>query len=337
MVLIESVEILDTIIEKKATMIPVPKERPIVNGTAGDEVINFNYVRMPGELNQRLLKHCKINIKRAESGLANEDVEERIRDTNKEKELYIRFAHDIPLSVVTDKFKEIRPSELAGKAEQIIGKKPVIRYFKTSQSLQFNFPLNSRFKGMHALINTGPFGVYGGSGLNAVTYGLAWYNSTCANWTIFLEKLMNKNTGRIVHTKGNGLEQKLGHLSELIDRVEDRIDKSQYEYLLPEELNAYLSIYDAKGLNKKISKQITGENPKGMTVYDLSYRLTELCQDNKLSGTTRARIEYLAGEVILCADQIKENINQIEIPGAQTRQRTGRIISPLPRQYMDVN
>ena len=86
--------------------------------------------------------------------------------------------------------------------------------------------------------------------------------------------------------------------------------------------------YQGSGLNKGIADQIRAENPTGMSAYDLSYRLTQLCQDEKLSDTTRAKIEYLAGEVILCFDQIREGLVETEtVKRRQKQQGVRRYVS----------
>jgi len=99
---------------------------------------------------------------------------------------------------------------------------------------------------------------------------------------------------------------RLYNVIDLANNLDMKIDESKDNNFDYPELDSYLSAYEARGLNKKIADQIREESP--MNVYDISYRLTELCQDEKLSDTSRARIEYIAGELILCYDKIKKNV-----------------------------
>ena len=77
-----------------------------------------------------------------------------------------------------------------------------------------------------------------------------------------------------------------------------------------------------------------------MNVYDLSFRLTQLCQNDKLSDVSRGKIEYLAGEVILCYEQIKEGIlkpkKQI-ITAPSSLVLPGQMQRPAQFQYVDLN
>ena len=302
------VTILEKIPEKRAKMVRVPKEKPTITGFPGSEYISYKDLSIPVALNRRFLQKCNIDIKVSDNTLTNEEVEERVCEVNKEKDLYLRFAGKRPLSVVTEKFKEISPQMIVDEASRLIGAEPVIRYFANNESLQLNFPIQTVFNGMHLVINTGNYGVYGGSGLNAIKYGIAWYNRTCSNWTMFLDKVLQKGFGRIVHMGNGNVEEKMAQIMTVTTDLEGKINESRNKPFTYPELDTYLNQYERRGLNKKIAEQVRKENPFGLSAYDLSYRLTELCQDDKLSDVTRARIEYLAGEVILCYDDIKKKL-----------------------------
>lgn len=327
------VEVIEQIPAKHATMVMVPKQSPEVNGTPGSEIISYGDFVFPRALNRRFLQKCGVAIQPSESGLTNEEVEDKISRANSGRNMYIRFAGEKPLSVVTDVFQEISPIELVAKTSQAMGVMPVVRYFKDNESLQLNFPMNTRFNGMYLTINTGPYGVYGGSGLNAVSYGIAWYNIICSNWTMFLHKTLREGLGRVVHKGGNGFEEKLPEMLSVTDELEGRIEGSREKRFTFDELDNYLYLYERRGLNKGFTQQIKEENPDGLTVYDLSYRLTELCQGEKISDVTRARVEFIAGEVILCYDSIKQ---QLLGEPKQIKRRQQHIID-FPVNYISLN
>ncbi|MBW2997948.1 hypothetical protein KY321_00275, partial [Candidatus Woesearchaeota archaeon] len=104
------------------------------------------------------------------------------------------------------------------------------------------------------------------------------------------------------------LETRLEGLINMAGDVQNKIEESHNYFFDKKELGKYLGMYNSKGLPKGLATQIVEENPKGMSCYDLSYRLTEICQDPKLSDTTRSKMEYMGGEVMLCYDNIKEKI-----------------------------
>ncbi len=326
------VEIVEKIPKKKATMLQVPKERPRLTGSVGEEKIKYSMLSVHPGLNRKLLQKCRIDIKRQDYGLHNEEVEEKIEETNEEKNLFMRFAGKKPLTVVTDDFKEINPNQILKTTIDVMGSAPTIRYFKNNESLQFNFPIESRFNGMNLAVNTGPYGIYGGSGQNAIKYGIAWFNEACANWTVFLEKTLNKGLGRVVHTGNISLDQRLEVLPGIVEELTGKIEESNDKRFSYEELQDYFVIYQRRGLNKKFAQQIIAENTRGISAYDLSYRLTELCQDEKLSDTSRAKIEYLAGEVILCFDDIKHKLEDHPVVSGHVRTQLD-----LPKQYISMN
>jgi len=334
------VEILKQIPEKQATMVKIPKGSPIITGSPGEETIEYcisgdfgdETLIIPSGLNQKFLQKCNIGLKPVEQGLSVEEVVEKIEEVNQEKDLFLRFAGDKPLSVVTSRFTEIKPSKLAAEAAKIIGINPTVRYFRNNESLQFNFPVETRFKGINLVINTGDYGTFGGSGLTAVNYGLSWYNTTCTNWTLFLNKTLRQSLGRVLHVGNSSLDESLTQMFEITSGLGEKIDESKSKIFTFGEMDRYFTQYEVKGLNKKMADQIRKENPRGMTSYDLSYRLTQLCQDNKLSDVTRARIEYLAGEVILCYDSIKNGLD------VQPRVRTNRTRNLIgEKNYVSLN
>ena len=143
------VEILENIPTKVANMMRIPGQRPVIRGNPGTEIIAYSNMDVPSGLKRKLLKKCKVDIKNEYDGLTKDQVEERIADTASNKNLYMRFAGDKPLSVVTDQFQEIHPEQIIKEASRALGVAPTIRYFKNDESLQLNFPIDEKFNGMN--------------------------------------------------------------------------------------------------------------------------------------------------------------------------------------------
>lgn len=326
---------LDYVPTKKADTFLLPKTRPKIMGEPGLELVNFDGLVIPQSFNKRLFARCNVDIKPDGDSLTKRQVENRIERTAREKEMYLRYAKDKPLALVTNEFKEINPRNIAKKTQKIIGAAPIVRYFQNDESVQMNFPLDERFEGLYLVVSTGPYGIYGGSGSNAIKYGISWFNKTCSNWTMFLGKDLLKTKGRVIH-KNNSTES-LDNLLACANTVPKAIEDSKNNYFTNVQLMNYFENYTQKGLPKQMGTEIVQSNPLGMNAYDLSYRLTELCQNEKLSDTTRARVEYIAGEVILCYDSIINGINN-PIAGTPNIRRTGQQRAALgPMQYVRAN
>src|SRR3989338_8683316 len=227
------VAIIEQIPLKKAKMLKVPKEMPEIIGAPGVEHIGYEALTVPRSLNRRFLTRCNVDIKPAETGLTIEEVKHKVFEANQQKDLFLRFADDKPLSVVTNRFKEISPQELYEKGAKLLGTEPTVRYFMSDESLQFNFPISTRFSGLYVLIDTGEYGVYGGSGVTAVRYGIAWYNHTCSKWTIFLDKIIKNGLGRMVHKAGTYLESQLEQMLSSTNELRGAISSSREKHFKP--------------------------------------------------------------------------------------------------------
>jgi len=169
------VKIIENVPLKRSRMIKVPGEKPSLSGRPGQETIGYDGIVVPKGLNRRLLKKCGVGIKREEDGLSKREVSDKMYETTSDKNLYMRFAGSKPMSVVTDEFKPFSPRRLYSESKKIIGTEPTIRYFEGNESLQFNFPIDSRFEGMNLVVNTGDYGVFaGGTGeCRRMSYALA--------------------------------------------------------------------------------------------------------------------------------------------------------------------
>ncbi|MBW3021164.1 hypothetical protein KY334_07755 [Candidatus Woesearchaeota archaeon] len=323
--MVEIIKSINEVPYKKANMIEVPKGNPLIVGEPSFETLYFGQglEKFPQTFNRTLFNRSGIEVKTSGIELTKKQVSQRIGDTTESKNLYMRFAENRPLSLVTDKFTEINPIDLLKESSKVMGLEPTVRYFKNDNSLQFNFPI-ADFDGMYLVVNTGKDGVYGGSGKNAITYGISWFNDICTNWTLFLDKTLHDSFGRVIHRNDTALENKVEGLLNMAGDVKNRIDESHSYFFDKMELSKYLGMYNNKGLPKGLSEQIIGENPKGMSCYDLSYRLTELCQDDKLSDTTRSKMEYMGGEVMLCYEKIKNKIWAPETLGNRMQKISNR-------------
>ncbi len=297
------VEILNNIIERKANMVLVPKYEPTIIGYGEKPRIVYDNIVIPFSLHNEFLNKCGVESLILDNEYSRDNLSKRIAQANNKKDIYLRYADERPLSVVTGKFMEIKPSELLTEVSDILHSNPTIRYFKNNESLQMNFPIDNRFKGLHINVNTGNYGIYGGSGKQAVDYSISWYNKTCSNWTIFLrnslKEFMQESQGRIIHINNDKPKETIRELVYAVNMIEDAVESSRDKLFNFNQLNEYFSMYESKGMTKQIAETIKNENPKNTSAYDLSYRLTELCQNPKLSDITRGKIEYMAGEVIL--------------------------------------
>lgn len=310
------VEIMSEVPEREARMVLVPKGRPKAIGLGSYPHIEYaGGLEIPNGMVNEFLRKCGIDFPGKHAG--RDELADRIMEANSRKDIYLRFADETPLSVVTGKFKEIRPSEILEEARAILGTDPVIRYFKNDERLQFNFPLNRRGKSKNVLIDTGSYGVYGGSGHSAASYGLSSYNPVCSNWTIFMWSTIKRDPSKakrkIIHIIDTNLRETIESLVEGADSMSKEMAEAKDKQFTHDELGAYFTMYEKKGLNKRIAETIMEENTRGISAYDLSYRLTQLCQQPRLSDTTRGRIEHLAGEVVMCysaiIDRVKEELS----------------------------
>jgi len=297
------IEILNNIIEKDANMILVPKYEPTIIGYGDKPRIVYDEIVIPTSLHNQFLRKCNVDCQISDDYFAREELSKKIAEANNKKDIYLRYAEEKPLSVVTNKFIEKKPSELIKELSGILGSNPTIRYFMTNENLQINFPIDNKFKGLHINVNTGNYGVYGGSGKQAINYGISWYNQTCSNWTIFLRQSLseyiNESYGRILHINDDKPKETLKELLYAVNRIEEAIELSKDKMFNFSQLNEYFKMYESKGMTKQIAETIKKEHPKNTSAYDISYRLTQLCQNPKLADTTRGRIEYMAGELIL--------------------------------------
>jgi hypothetical protein len=309
------VQIIYTIPEKQATMILVPKQRPKLEGELiSRPMISYGDLVIPSSMSGDFLKRCGIDMRHIFDGMTLEGMAGQIEKANKKKDIYLRYAGDKPLSVVTDRFVEIKPKKILEEVQEILGTKPTVRYFWGDERVHMNFPIKSRLSGFNLVVNTGAYGVYGGSGKEAVSYGLSHFNKVCSNWTLFLRQSLSDylvdSSGRILHLQSANPREAIEELAEAGEALDDAFEAGRDKRFKYDELDAYFNMYEPKGLNKKMADTIRKENPDGVSAYDLSYRLTQLVQDDKLSDITRGRIEHLAGEVILCYEGIVGKIDE---------------------------
>jgi hypothetical protein len=296
------VDIITHIPKKQATMMALPKTTPLIQNWPHDPVVFFDEYRLPQKMNSDLLRKCGLDSNPRKTGLNADQIRDVIAKTIQTKNLYVRGAAGKSLSVVTDAFKEFDAEEIIDEAKRLLGKEPIMRYFKHDESIQANFSFDANMPGMYLTLNTGSFGTYGGSGRSALKYSISWYNTFCTNWTAFLYDTVDSKLKKVIHKQESDLD--FAVIRSTLEKVTQGIEASKHAYFTPEELTGYFELYP-RTIPQSIAEPILEK--KEVSAYDLSYLLTELVQ-KEYADSTRAKIEVLAGEVILCSDKIKQNI-----------------------------
>lgn len=216
-------------------------------------------------------------------------------------------------SVTSQKFSPVYPEDVRAALVQL-GVTDATENSHASNHIAFHVPLTTSIQKMYAWIDLGRYGLWGGNGESAVTYGVSWYFPLCTNWTYFLhkDKLVN---GKIIHCKkksqdlhGERLEEKLTVLTSFAQHVEEKIEESKAVEMDNTVLRDYLKLYQVKGVNKQLAEAITEACATKSTVYDVSYHMTLFSQTLMRTPHARARVDMLAGELILHPQAIKEKI-----------------------------
>lgn len=300
--------IIDNIPNKRATMTLIPKDRPVVEPEQGKRTIEYveKKIIVPQILHSSFYRLCNITTPERYN-LPSNDLEMKIQSANKEKDIFLRHAGDKPLSAVSGKFTELDVLTTSNELEKITNTAPLIRYFPKQERVQLVFPISNAFHQLYLFMDSGDFGVYGGSGKSAASYGLAWNNGEFSAMTMFLYEEMIKNQGRIIHVKGKMLPEKIKKIMETADRVDSSIEDSKQKMFTREEIEEYVSIYE-HDLTERVSKPLLKSLRPEISAYDLSCRLTRLAPFN-LPDSTRLKLEYLAGEVIICYNDLKQDLS----------------------------
>ncbi len=215
--------------------------------------------------------------------------------------------------VVSQKFDPIYPEDIRATLTQQ-GITDATEKSDGSRHIAFHVPLKTSLQNMHAWIDLGRYGLWGGNGESAVKYGVSWFSPLCTNWTYFLHKDTRVH-GKIIHCKkessdlnGERLEEKLTLLTSFAHHVEEKIEESKAVDMDNTILRDYLKLYQARGINKHIAEAITMASAAKSTVYDVSYHMTLYSQTLTRTPYARAQVDMLAGELLLHYPAIKEKI-----------------------------
>ena len=306
------VEIISEIPAKEARMVAVPQGRPEIFGIGKYTRISYpDGTEVPRAVLGDFLGLCDMRLFETEK-LPRDEIRRRIALATRKKNIRLRFADERPLGAVS-RFEELDLRELAGRVGKYTGTEPLVRYFSSQERVHLHFPLTSSMHPLYMLVDSGRFGVYGGSGHNAFTYGLSWEHggrrAAGAGWALFLGKTLGGKSGRGIHIEGDKLPERLEQIVAMGPEIDRAIAESRDRTFTRGELDAYLDLYTQKGLSKKIAWQFRGSIAEEASAYNLATRISMMGHWSGHSDTTRIRAETIAGELILCYEQIKEAIN----------------------------
>jgi hypothetical protein len=251
--------------------------------------------------------------------------EEALREFVAGKELYLRGkpASDGSVSwfaLVSDEFSPIDSKAIDSRLREISGgQAPIVRYFRGEDTATLEYKLDGKLPGLEALhlhADLGRHGIWGGDGTMSVRYGVAHYNGVCTNWTLFLHQDLQqrKMRGKVIHrgdvpVKLDAVKAGLGGWA---DTVVKSMGASRDRILSHDDLKGYIDLYAAKrGMNDWIGGGLLYEARQkgGLSVHDAAYKITEFAQKRTSSDASRKRLEYLAGELILCTDKVLEAVH----------------------------
>jgi hypothetical protein len=249
-----------------------------------------------------------------------------------DKPLYLRGkprgAHPDWFALVSEEFEPIDINDISRRLKGLTdGREPVIRDFRGDSSLVLAYPLESRLPGLETLnlhADLGRYGAWGGDGLSAVRYGLSHHNGACTNWTLFLhdDLVRRRMRGRIIHRGDTDaeLDSIKDSLGDWTGKVVTALEQSRGQQLYKEDLEAYVALYEKRGLNDGIARNLLRDVGSagllahgvdaGISAHEAAYRITKHCQTLSNTDAARKRLEYLAGELILCTDKVLATVRQ---------------------------
>ena len=309
----------------RAVEYELPVEEPVVFGELGATFsFGFRDVAIPSSLTQRFLKQCR--IENVFDYTSREDLAKKIKKTLEEKRIILRgkvettkdFENSVDwFAVVSEEFKPVYPRDVHAILKEQFGEVAKIRFIQENDSVHIAYPMHAMIPGLHMYVDTGRFGLYGGDAQRALRSGIAWFNPLCRNWTLFLGDFLQKEMGkkqRVIH-RGNGefydttLVGKLEDAKKWASLVAGKIGDSTDIEISKDDLEDYLDIYVGRGLlNQNMREALLARIPEKTNLYNVAYDMTELCQKMTRTGSARSKVEYLAGELLLCHERIFEEI-----------------------------
>lgn len=304
--------IVDKIPKKEPTMLPVPKGKPVIEtllDKKGKKHRTIEYpekkMYVPTSLQSGFYRLCEIDSIDRRS-LSDDDLELRVEAATQRKDIFLRFAGEKPLAALSAKYSEFSIEPVAEVMERITGTSPIIRYSPQQERVQLFFPITNSFHQLHMFVDSGDFGVYGGSGSCAARYGLGWDNGEFSAMTMFLYEELSKSKGRIIHLKGKTMEHRIKSILSSADKVEASAQQAKTKMFTRDEIIEYATAYKPE-LTEKITMPLIMGLREEVSAYDLSCKLTRLMKP-QTPDHVRLRVEYMAGEVILCYEEIKKNL-----------------------------
>lgn len=183
-----------------------------------------------------------------------------------------------------------------------------IRYNPKTERFMANYKI-AKLPGTETDINfvfdSGNFGTYGGNGESAFKAGISIYDSLCTNWTLFLRK--NSGYRKFIHRNSSNLEEVFENLNETAKNIGVKWEKSKEIFYDLETVAKYAEDYGGKNKIKGLFNKILPKIKDKISLYDLSWNITKEAQ--KLNPISRMMSEMLAGELIVCYENIMAKYN----------------------------
>lgn len=276
----------------------IPQKEPIVRKLKGKVkrkgiYLHVGDVRIPWNLERKFLKRCR-NHSTLQDAVDDKDFFLRGRDTPLGPSWFALHSSEfkpIPISEIEEIF-----SDLADKC--------TVRYYPQKERFQVNYPVCDVPQRMSLLVDSGDFGTYGGNAESAIKVGLSIFDCICTNWTLFLQK-NKKMSGRAIHKKDEP------DLKEIVDAqfnfanvVQGKWDDSKDILYTKDVVQAYANAYTKRSGHLRFFQRVLDRIGATTSGYDLAYSMTQEAQE--LADNSRMRMEMLAGEIILCPEQITE-------------------------------
>jgi hypothetical protein len=313
------VKIIKEIPDTTATRIVLPKSRPMISIKENQWLMTFpkEQLVVHPHFHVGVYRLCGLTPQQVKNS-KNSELEDRVEATNKEKNIILRLKDQYtPIAAVSDKFKELDLKVVKKRVEDITHKKPVIRYFPDQERIQFIFPVSKLLGGLHLFLDSGNYGTYGGSGRNAIRYGIAWPNSksiTHETSALLLQR------GSIIHLEGPTFERKINNVLTSTKQIVDLVEESKDNFFTPEEVAHYLAHHQSD-LHTKVTNPLYKRTfkPKDISAYDVATELTHRA-DTTVVDRVKINAEYLAGKVILSYATIKEK-TKVWVADAEKKKR----------------
>jgi hypothetical protein len=289
--------------ENKMKMIyHLPIKEPIVHRLrgkverTGEGIFLVGGLHLPQHLEKKLLRRCKTR---------------NLTREVKEREFMVHGAPGYNgyinwFGLTSGEFMSIPFQEIT-KAFRKLKVRPVVKE-TGDKRLVFNYPVASLpgsandSARVNLMFDSGEYGVYGGNGESAVSFGVSVYDEICLNQTLFLNRFGKR---RFVHRDLDvELDDIVEEASELSYDVSQRWMESMETFYCKDEVEAYAAEYGARFSAKRLFDRVLNQVGNEVSAYNLAWHITREAQ--KVSDTTRRKLELLAGEVIMCPKDIKK-------------------------------